>query len=111
MGYDRETDEHSLQLTQVFRSQSAPVPITVSNAKMMMLFHLGGLLYSPDKAKGIAGLGELPEVRGRTSESVAVKCCIMADFGRDHAVSESACGTCVMAVLRVACLLYKLLHD
>jgi hypothetical protein len=45
---------------------------------MMLLFRLGGLLDSPEKAKEIAELEELPVVREGESEMGVVKFCVVS---------------------------------
>ncbi|KAF1843986.1 uncharacterized protein K460DRAFT_408302 [Cucurbitaria berberidis CBS 394.84] len=75
LGYDREAYEHSLQLSHVFKRQSALIPTTGSDGAMMLLFRLGGLLSTPEKVKEVAGLEELPVVREGMSEMEMVKFC------------------------------------
>ncbi|KAF2129779.1 hypothetical protein P153DRAFT_356466 [Dothidotthia symphoricarpi CBS 119687] len=75
IGYDREAYEHSLQLTKVFKSQSASIPTTGADGELMLLFRLGGLLDTPEKVKDITGLDELPMVKEGTSEMGVVKFC------------------------------------
>jgi hypothetical protein len=77
MGYDREAYEHSLQLTKVFKSQSASIPLPGSEGEMMLLFRLGGLLDSAEKVKEVAGLEKLPVVREGVSEMGVVKFCVV----------------------------------
>jgi hypothetical protein len=77
LGYDREAYEHSLQLPQVFKSQSATIPAPSADGEMMMLFRLGGPLDSPEKVKEIAGLNELPVVRKGWSEMGMMKFCVV----------------------------------
>ena len=50
-GYDREAYEHSLHLPEVFKAQSATIPINSEDGGLMLLFRLGGLLDSPEKVK------------------------------------------------------------
>ncbi|KAI8939590.1 hypothetical protein NX059_003354 [Plenodomus lindquistii] len=75
LGYDREAYEHSLQLPNVFKGQSASIPTAGAEGEMMLLFRLGGLLDTPQKVKEIAGLKELPNVMEGWSELGPVKFC------------------------------------
>jgi hypothetical protein len=77
LGYDRETYEHSLQLPQVFKSQSATIPTNGAGGELMLLFRLGGLLDSPEKVREIAGLEELPVIKEGVSEMGVVKFCVV----------------------------------
>jgi hypothetical protein len=77
LGYDREAYEHSLQLPQVFKSQSATIPTTSADGEMMMLFRLGGLLDSPEKVKEITELDELPVVKEGMGEMGLVQFCVV----------------------------------
>ncbi|KAJ4365856.1 hypothetical protein N0V83_008478 [Neocucurbitaria cava] len=79
LGYDREAYEHSLQLSQVFKGQSASIPAGggSDDDDMMFLFRLGGLLKTPEKVKEVAGLEELPVVREGTNEMGVVKFCVV----------------------------------
>ncbi|KAH7095088.1 hypothetical protein FB567DRAFT_511735 [Paraphoma chrysanthemicola] len=88
LGYDREAYEHSLQLPEVFKSQSATIPTTESDGgESMLLFRLGGLLDSPEKVTKIAALQRLPIVREGTNERGAVKFCVV-DKEAQHKLEE-----------------------
>jgi hypothetical protein len=76
-GYDREAYEHSLQLPNVFKGQSATIPTDGAGGELMLLFRLGGLLDSPEKVKDIVGLEELPVVKEGVSETGVVKFCVV----------------------------------
>ena len=77
LGYDREAYEHSLKLSEVFKTQSATLPTTSPNGGMMLLFRLGGLLDSAEKVKNIAGLDEAPVVVEGVSDRGPVKFCMV----------------------------------
>ncbi|KAH7085440.1 hypothetical protein BKA63DRAFT_18055 [Paraphoma chrysanthemicola] len=88
LGYDREAYEHSLQLPEVFKSQSATIPTTeLESGELMLLFRLGGLLDSPEKVKEIAVLEEPPIVREGTNERGSVKFCVV-DKETQHKLEE-----------------------
>ncbi|KAF2788390.1 hypothetical protein K505DRAFT_353236 [Melanomma pulvis-pyrius CBS 109.77] len=74
-GYDREAYEHSLQLSNVYKDQSATIPTTGEDGGFLWLFRLGGLLNTPEKIKQIAGLDEDPKVVNGISETGLVKFC------------------------------------
>jgi hypothetical protein len=74
-GYDREAYEHSLQLKDVFRGQSAAIP--APDGDLMLLFRLGGVLDSAEKVKEVAGMDEVPIVREGSSERGPVKFCVV----------------------------------
>ncbi|KAF1920590.1 hypothetical protein BDU57DRAFT_544270 [Ampelomyces quisqualis] len=83
LGYDREADEHSLQLPKVFKGQSATIPATGGDGELVHLFRLGGLLDSAEKVKEIAGLEELPVVREGVNEMGPVKFCVVEREAQD----------------------------
>lgn len=70
-GHDRESYEHSLQIKDVFESQSASVPHP--DGGLMLLFRLGGLLGTPEKVKEVVGLEEPPAVQEGWSERGPVR--------------------------------------
>lgn len=75
MGHDRETYEHSLQLGNVLKSQSATIPGV--DGKNACLFRLGGLLGSKEKVMEIAGLEFEPKVvEGQSEMGVALFCMV-----------------------------------
>lgn len=74
-GYDREAYEHSLQLPNIYKDQSATIPTTGEGGSFLWLFRLGGLLDTPEKIKEIAGLDEDPKVVNGFSETGLVKFC------------------------------------
>ena len=76
-GHDRETYEHSLQLGNVLKSQSATIPGADGN---VFLFRLGGLLGSKTKVMEIAELQEEPKVvEGQSEMGVAMFCMVDED--------------------------------
>lgn len=77
LGYDREAYEHSLNLPQVFKGQSASIAAPGTDGEMMLLFRLGGVLDSAEKVKELAGLKELPVVREGWSEMGIVRFCVV----------------------------------
>jgi hypothetical protein len=77
LGYDREAYEHSLQLPQWFKGQSATIPTTGPDDGTLLLFRLGGLLDSAEKVKEIAGMEELPVTKDGTNETGIVKFCLV----------------------------------
>ncbi|KAG0649811.1 hypothetical protein D0Z07_3828 [Hyphodiscus hymeniophilus] len=74
-GHDRETYEHSLQLGDVMRSQSAAIPGV--DGKMCFLVRLGGLLGTSENVRDIAGLDEEPKVVEGQSETGAAQFCVV----------------------------------
>lgn len=70
-GHDRESYEHSLQLKNVFSSQSASIPHP--DGGLVLLFRLGGLLNSAKKVQEVAKLVELPVEQEGWSERGPVK--------------------------------------
>ena len=75
MGHDRETYEHSLQLGNVLKSQSATIP--GADGRNAFLFRLGGMLGSKEKVMEVAGLEVEPQVvEGQSEMGVALFCMI-----------------------------------
>lgn len=79
-GHDRESYEHSLQLKDVFRSQSASVPHP--DGGLVLLFRLGGLLNSPQKVQDVAGLDEPPVEQEGWSERGPVKFVVVDEVAK-----------------------------
>jgi hypothetical protein len=79
LGYDREAYEHSLQLSKIFKGQSATIPTVGADGATMLLFRLGGLLDSAEKVKEIAGMDELPVVQDGINETGIVKFCLVEE--------------------------------
>lgn len=76
MGHDRETYEHSLQLGNVLKSQSATIPGPDGKGNMF-LFRLSGLLGNAETVREIAGLDEVPKVvEGQSEMGVANFCMV-----------------------------------
>ena len=74
-GYDREAYEHSLQLKDVFKDQSATIPTTGERGEHVWLFRLGGLLDTPEKVKEIARLDDVPKTVSGLSEMGLARFC------------------------------------
>lgn len=79
-GHDRETYEHSLQLGNVLKSQSATIPGV--DGENMFLFRLGGLLGDVAKVKGVVGYE--PKVVEGQSELGIVNFCWVDEDGKDN---------------------------
>jgi hypothetical protein len=84
LGYNREVYEHSLQLPEVFKGQSATFPTTGGDGEFMYLFRLGGLLDSAEKVKEIAGLEEVPVVREGVNEMGPIQFCVVGRGGAEE---------------------------
>jgi hypothetical protein len=77
MGFDREAYEHSLKLTDVFKSQSATIPTAGENGELMLLFRLGGMLDTAEKVQEVAGLERLPETVSGTNAMGFAQFCLV----------------------------------
>jgi hypothetical protein len=78
-GHDRETYEHSLQLGNVLKSQSATIP--GADGKNIFLFRLGGILGDVERVRGIVG-GEVSVVEGQSEMGVA-NFCLVDEEGKE----------------------------
>lgn len=74
-GYDREAYEHSLQIPNIYKDQSAIIQTTAEDGGMVWLFRLGGLLNTPEKVQEIAGMDEVPRVVTGIGETSLAKFC------------------------------------
>ncbi|KAF2122117.1 hypothetical protein BDV96DRAFT_594043 [Lophiotrema nucula] len=78
VGYDREAYEHSLQLGDILKKQSATIPMKGADGEVMFMFRLGGLLDSVEKVKEVAGLEEVPVEKEAWGEMGPAKFCFVS---------------------------------
>lgn len=79
-GHDRESYEHSLQVKEVFKSQSASVP--APDGSLMLLFRLGGLLSTVEKVQQVAEMDEPPVIQQGWSERGMVNFCVVDEAAK-----------------------------
>lgn len=77
VGYDREAYEHSLQLKNLFKENSATILTTGDDGVTLLLFPLIGLLDSPEKVKEAAGLGGIPKMLHGENDMGMVRMCLV----------------------------------